>query len=156
MRAENYSFYKEFKGPDDTVLCGNATRRNNATFGDAVRQVVRNAVAAAPGNGGYARGASANGKSSAFVLVNCWRNLSPESCKQCLEDASASMVDKCLPWSEGRALHTGCFLRYSDQDFLNKIPRNGRSRGNTIVLKFDLGVGLVRNYFLKSSLYNSN
>ncbi|KAH0875581.1 hypothetical protein HID58_072943 [Brassica napus] len=104
MRAENYSFYKEVKGPEDTVLCGNATRRNNATFGDAVRQVVRNAVAAAPGNGGYARGASANGESSAFVLVNCWRNLSPESCKQCLEDASASMVDKCLPWSEGRSV----------------------------------------------------
>lgn len=98
--------------------------------------MVREAVAAAPGNGGYARrGASAeNGESSAFALVNCWRNLSPESCKQCLEDASASMVDKCLPRSEGRALHTGCFLRYSDQDFLNKIPRNGRSRGDTCVL----------------------
>ncbi|KAJ0241208.1 Cysteine-rich receptor-like protein kinase 2 [Hirschfeldia incana] len=134
MRAENYSFYHEFKGPEDTVLCGNATKRNNATFGDAVRQVVRDAVAAAPGNGGYARGASENGESSAFALVNCWRNLSPESCRQCLEDASASMVDKCLPWSEGRALHTGCFLRYSDQDFLNKIPRNGRSRGSVVVI----------------------
>lgn len=138
MRAENYSFYHEFKGPEDTVLCGNATtkRNNSAAFGHEVRQVVREAVAAAPGNGGYARrGASAeNGESSAFALVNCWRNLSPESCKQCLEDASASMVDKCLPRSEGRALHTGCFLRYSDQDFLNKIPRNGRSRGDTCVL----------------------
>ncbi|CAG7904282.1 unnamed protein product [Brassica rapa] len=133
MRAENYSFYKEFKGPEDTVICGNTTKRNNATFGDAVRQVVRNAVAAAPGSGGYARGASENGE-SAFALVNCWRNLSPESCKQCLEDASASMVDKCLPWSEARALHTGCFLRYSDQDFLNKIPRNGRSRGSVVVI----------------------
>ncbi|KAL0701378.1 hypothetical protein Bca4012_057500 [Brassica carinata] len=135
MRAENYSFYHEFKGPEDTVLCGNATRKNNnATFGEAVRQVVRDAVAAAPGNGGYARGASENAGESAFVLVNCWRNLSPESCKQCLEDASASLVDKCLPWSEGRALHTGCFLRYSDQNFLNKIPRNGRSRGSVVVI----------------------
>ncbi|KAJ0231946.1 Cysteine-rich receptor-like protein kinase 2 [Hirschfeldia incana] len=132
MRAENYSFFDEFKGPEDDVVCGGpATRkREEESFGEEVRVVVRNAVAAAPVNGGYARGASGN----AFVLANCWRSLSPESCKRCLEDASASVVSKCLPWSEGRAVHTGCFLRYSDQDFLNKIPRNGRSRGSVVVI----------------------
>ncbi|KAL0825464.1 hypothetical protein Bca101_049141 [Brassica carinata] len=133
MRAENYSFFNEFKGPEDDVVCGGTTtrmRREEKSFGEAVRLVVRNAVAAAPGNGGYARGASAN----AFVLANCWRSLSAESCKQCLEDASASVVSKCLPWSVGRAIHTGCFLRYSDHDFLNKIPRNRRSRGSVVVI----------------------
>ncbi|VVA94817.1 unnamed protein product [Arabis nemorensis] len=130
MRAENYSFYNEFKGPEDTVVCGNTTRRKEGTFGDTVRRVVRNAVGEAPRNGGYARAAG----ESAFVLANCWRNLSPESCKECLENASASVVKHCLPWSEGRALHTGCFLRYSDEDFLNKIPRNGRSRGSVVVI----------------------
>lgn len=126
MRAENYSFFSEFRGPEDDVVCGSDTRREEESFGEEVRLVVRNAVAAAPGNGGYARGASAN----AFVLANCWRSLSHESCQQCLEDASASVVSKCLPWSEGRAVHTGCFLRYSDHNFLNKIPRNTRSRGD--------------------------
>jgi hypothetical protein len=134
MRAENYSFYNEYKGPEDSIVCGNTTRKNK-TFGDAVRQGLRNAVTEASGTGGYARASAKAGESeseSAFVLANCWRTLSPDSCKQCLENASASVVKGCLPWSEGRALHTGCFLRYSDQDFLNKIPRNGRSRGNTI------------------------
>lgn len=135
MRAENYSFYNEFQGPEDNIVCGNTTRKTK-TFGDAVRQGLRNAVDAAPVNGGYARASAkaggADSESSAFVLANCWRTLSPDSCKQCLENASASVVNGCLPWSEGRALHTGCFLRYSDQDFLNKIPRNGRSKGDTM------------------------
>lgn len=136
MRAENYSFYNEYKGPEDSIVCGNTTRKNK-TFGDAVRQGLRNAVTEASGTGGYARASAKAGESeseSAFVLVNCWRTLSPDSCKQCLENASASVVKGCLPWSEGRALHTGCFLRYSDQDFLNKIPRNGRSRGSVVVI----------------------
>lgn len=134
MRAENYSFYNEFKGPEDNIVCGNTTRKSG-TFGDAVRQGLRNAVAEASRTGGYARASAKAGESeseSAFVLANCWRTLSPDSCKQCLENASASVVKGCLPWSEGRALHTGCFLRYSDQDFLNKIPRKGSSRGDTI------------------------
>ncbi|XP_010415736.1 PREDICTED: cysteine-rich receptor-like protein kinase 2 [Camelina sativa] len=136
MRAENYSFYNEYRGPEDTVVCGNKTRKSE-TFGDAVRQGLSNAVAEASGTGGYARASAKAGESeseSAFVLANCWRTLSPGSCKKCLENASVSVVKGCLPWSEGRALHTGCFLRYSDQDFLNKIPRNGRSRGSVVVI----------------------
>ncbi|XP_010551593.1 PREDICTED: cysteine-rich receptor-like protein kinase 2 [Tarenaya hassleriana] len=130
MRSENYSFYSEFRGPPDTLVCGNTTRKN-ATFGGSAREAMANAVASAPLNGGYAR---ASAGESAHVLVNCWRTLSQDSCRACLENASASLLTGCLPWSEGRALYTGCFLRYSDQDFLNKEPRNGRSRGSVIVI----------------------
>ncbi|KAL2510416.1 Cysteine-rich receptor-like protein kinase 2 [Forsythia ovata] len=65
---------------------------------------------------------------SAYVLADCWRTLSASSCKACLQNAYASILG-CLPWSEGRALNTGCFLRYFDTNFLNPIPRNGSSRG---------------------------
>ncbi|KAK4380531.1 hypothetical protein RND71_002393 [Anisodus tanguticus] len=58
----------------------------------------------------------------------------------------------CLPWSEGRALYTGCFMRYSDTNFLNAISTSGGSSsgGKVVVIVIVvvssvvvLGVGAV-------------
>lgn len=135
MRSENYSFFEEYKGPQDTSVCGNITRKNS-TFEEAARQAVMRAVAAAPHNGLYARSQVAipgTRNESVHVLADCWRTLNASSCRACLENASASVLG-CLPSSEGRALFTGCFMRYSDKDFLNKEPGNGSSRGSIIVI----------------------
>ncbi|CAN6727151.1 unnamed protein product [Malus baccata var. baccata] len=128
MRSKNYSFYEEFRGSEDRVECGNTTRKSSA-FGEAARQVVKHAVESAPSNRGYARGE---------VSVSGAANESA----YCLENASASMLG-CLPWSEGRALYTGCFMRYSDKDFLNKEMGNGSSRGTTIVIVVSVVSSLV-------------
>ncbi|XP_068333348.1 cysteine-rich receptor-like protein kinase 2 [Pyrus communis] len=144
MRSENYSFYEEFRGSEDRVECGNTTRKSSA-FGEAIRQVVKHAVESAPSNRGYARGevsVSGAANESAYVLADCWRTLDESSWRQCLENASASMLG-CLPWSEGRALYTGCFMRYSDKDFLNKEMGNGSSRGTTIVIVVSVVSSLV-------------
>ncbi|KAJ7943676.1 Cysteine-rich receptor-like protein kinase [Quillaja saponaria] len=135
MRSENFSFYEEYRGAEDRSVCGNMTR-NSSSFEAAVKQAVLNAVATAPNNKGYARGkiaVSSAVNESAYVLANCWRTLNSSSCRACLENASASML-RCLPRSEGRALNTGCFMRYSDRDFLNIQLGNGSSRGNVIVI----------------------
>lgn len=132
MRVENYSFFDEFRGAEDRAVCGNTTRKNSS-FQAAAKQAVLNAVEAAPNNKGYARekvGVSGTANESAYVLADCWRSLNTSSCKACLEDASSSIVG-CLPWSEGRALNTGCFLRYSDTDFLNKQLESTSSVGNS-------------------------
>lgn len=132
MRAENYSFYDEYKGPGDKAMCGNTTRKN-LRFQEAARQAVNHAVVAATSNNGYARaqvGVAGTSNESAYVLADCWRTLNQSACGACLQNASASILG-CLPWSEGRALNTGCFMRYSDRDFLNKKPRNGTSGGET-------------------------
>ncbi|TQD83174.1 hypothetical protein C1H46_031279 [Malus baccata] len=144
MRSENYSFYDEFRGSEDRVVCGNTTRKSSA-FGESAREVVRRAVESAPSNRGYARGevsVSGTANQSAYVLADCWRTLDESSCRQCLENASASMLG-CLPWSEGRALYTGCFMRYSDTDFLNKEMGNGSSRGTRIVIVVSVISSLV-------------
>lgn len=57
-------------------------------------------------------------------LPMCWGTLNETSCKKCLERASSSIL-QCLPWSEGRALQTGCFMRYSNTNFLNADSTNG-------------------------------
>ncbi|KAG4116098.1 hypothetical protein ERO13_D12G148700v2 [Gossypium hirsutum] len=143
MRAENYSFFEEHTGPDDRAVCGN-TSRKRLNFQESARQAVTHAVAAALENEGYAKAQVAVlGKNeSAYVLANCWRTLNNTSCKTCLENASASVLG-CLPWSEGRALNTGCFIRYSDTDFLNKEPGNGISRGTVIIIVVSIVSSLV-------------
>ncbi|CAH1433958.1 unnamed protein product [Lactuca virosa] len=67
------------------------------------------------------------GNKSVYVMAECWRTLSPGNCRKCLENAS-EVISKCLPWSEGRALNTGCFMRYSDTNFLNPIQQTGGSK----------------------------
>ncbi|KAJ9176356.1 hypothetical protein P3X46_011676 [Hevea brasiliensis] len=160
MRSENYSFFEEYKGPGDEVVCGNTTRKNS-TFGESAKQAVSTAVSSAPNNKGYARAQMAvpGTNESAYVLADCWRTLNASSCRACLENASASIL-KCLPWSEGRALNTGCFMRYSDRNFLNPVPTNGRSRGSVIVIVVSvvssllvLGVGVTIGIYIWKQRY---
>ncbi|CAA3015713.1 cysteine-rich receptor kinase 2 [Olea europaea subsp. europaea] len=135
MRAENYSFYQEYSGPYDKAVCGNRTQKNSA-FQVSARKAVAQAVSAAPNNNGYARvqvRVSGTENESTYVLANCWRTLGASSCRACLQNASASILG-CLPWSGGRALNTGCFVRYSDINFLNPKPGNGISRGTITVV----------------------
>lgn len=134
MRAENYSFYEEYYGPGDKAVCGNTTRKGSG-FVDTARQAVAQAlvVANTTGSRGYGKAQVTVGNDTAYVLADCWRNLNQSSCRKCLENASRSALG-CLPWSEGRALHTGCFLRYSDSDFLNKEAGSGSFRTTRIVI----------------------
>lgn len=135
MRAENYSFFHEYTGSWDHAVCGNTTRKNSA-FQDLARRAVSQAVLGAPNNNGSARvelQASGASNASAYVLADCWKTLNVNSCRACLENASNSILG-CLPWSEGRALNTGCFMRYSDINFLNPIPRGSSSRGTIIII----------------------
>ncbi|KAG6426432.1 hypothetical protein SASPL_110655 [Salvia splendens] len=115
MRAENYPFFREHAGPGDRALCGNTTRRDRdpSAFKAAARQAVSEAVSDA--------------------VNECWRTIDAGACRACLENASDSVL-RCLPSSDGRALNTGCFLRYSDGDFMNPVPRNRSQRGVVIVI----------------------
>ncbi|XP_071713970.1 cysteine-rich receptor-like protein kinase 2 [Rutidosis leptorrhynchoides] len=134
-RFQTYNFFEEYTGPDDTYVCGNETRKSMA-FQDTVKLAMSNAVTNAlrnkeyfgkdqmlvSGNGNW----NGNVNEFVYVLANCWGTLSPSSCSACLANATAS-VSKCLPWSEGRALNTGCFLRYSDTNFHNPVLDTGRA-----------------------------
>ncbi|XP_068641360.1 cysteine-rich receptor-like protein kinase 2 isoform X2 [Aristolochia californica] len=132
MRAENYSFFEEISGPQDTAVCGNATLKSTR-FEESVRRAISDATADAPANDGYARArVPFSGNDSAYVLADCWKTLNLSSCIACLENASAS-VSKCLPRTEGRALNTGCYLQYSNKDFMNPEP-SGNSKVSTLVI----------------------
>ncbi|XP_052205480.1 cysteine-rich receptor-like protein kinase 2 isoform X2 [Diospyros lotus] len=143
MRAENYSFFHEFSEPEDRALCRNTTRKGSA-FQESARQAVRKAVSVALKNNGYGRTqvrVAGTSNESSYVLANCWRPLGASSCRACLENASESML-RCLPFAEGKALKTGCFMRYSDKNFLNPELGNGNST-ETIVVTVVVVVGSV-------------
>ncbi|XP_057528514.1 cysteine-rich receptor-like protein kinase 2 isoform X2 [Amaranthus tricolor] len=134
-RSENYNFYDEYLGPDDTTICSNKTT-NEPTFPDAARRAVVRAVVNAPNNKGYASEqvlVKRAKNESAYVLANCWGSLNTSSCQLCLKNASSKILG-CLPSSEGRALNTGCFIRYSNINFLNNKPKSGTSKGTIIVI----------------------
>ncbi|XP_071716897.1 cysteine-rich receptor-like protein kinase 2 [Rutidosis leptorrhynchoides] len=138
MRVQNYSFYEEFSGPNDTYVCGNATKKS-VSYQDTVKQAVSNAVmSASTSNEYFAREQMlvyGTRNESVYVLADCWKTLSPGSCRACLANASATIY-KCFPWSEGRVLNTGCFMRYSDTNFLNPVPviRSSGNKGRIIVI----------------------
>lgn len=138
MRGEAYNFFQEILGPEDMHVCTNDTSKDSL-FQETATRAVLQAVSNAPNNNGYARvemPVSGGQNVSAYVLANCWKTLNATACKTCLENASNSML-KCLPWSEGRALLTGCFMRYSNNNFLNPIPTNEESSGRgKIILLF--------------------
>ncbi|XP_019163412.1 PREDICTED: cysteine-rich receptor-like protein kinase 2 [Ipomoea nil] len=138
MRVENYPFFKEALGPEDTHVCGNSTR--HSVFGETVRRAVVQAVSNASNNTDYAKvelPVSGRNNETVYVVANCWKIM--DNCGECLGNASRSLL-QCLPWSEGRALYTGCFMRYSDTNFLDSTngglngTNGGLSRGRTIDL----------------------
>ncbi|KAL6577895.1 Cell division control protein 2 [Orobanche minor] len=135
MRSDNYSFFHEYTGPSDQAVCGNITRHDPG-FQASTRQAISQAVSSAQNNNGVARAQvaiSGTSNGSVYVSADCWRTISPTACRACLENATES-IRGCLPSSEGRALNTGCFVRYSDTDFLNSIPGSGSSRGRVIAI----------------------
>ncbi|ERN02726.1 cysteine-rich receptor-like protein kinase 2 [Amborella trichopoda] len=134
MRGENYSFFGEFSGPNDTHICGNLSKPGSE-FRSAAQRVVQRVVLEAPGNMGFGRGSEGVNNASVYVLGNCWRTLNESACRACLGSAARAVLG-CLPMSEGRALYTGCFLRYSDFDFLNNVTAatGGQSRGNMVAM----------------------
>ncbi|KAG6598233.1 Cysteine-rich receptor-like protein kinase 2, partial [Cucurbita argyrosperma subsp. sororia] len=164
MRAENYSFYEEFSGPLDRAVCGNNSI-TNSVYGQSTRQAVARAVETAPNNGGYARiqvALPGTPNASVYLLAQCWRNLNRSSCTSCLQNASASIL-KCLPRSEARALNTGCFMRYSNVDFLNAEAQAARSRGTIVAIVVSLVssvavlvVGVLIGIYIWNNRYVNN
>ncbi|KAK1303050.1 Cysteine-rich receptor-like protein kinase 2 [Acorus calamus] len=98
-------------------LDGCFVRVENYPFcAEAVADAV-SAVRANVGHEGNGRVVDRRGRS--YAMAKCWRTLNASGCSECLRNTSAAATG-CLPWTEGRVANTGCFLRYSETDFLNK------------------------------------
>ena len=137
LRYDNYSFYTEDTDPlRDTVNC---TSQYGAVVGDgeklvfaeSVAKVVESVVRVAVNEG---RGIFAVGEGGGvYALAQCWKTVGVKGCSDCLRKAE-NEVKGCLPKREGRALNTGCYLRYSTVKFYNQGGEDGQGDGKSVVL----------------------
>ncbi|XP_031500609.1 cysteine-rich receptor-like protein kinase 2 [Nymphaea colorata] len=133
MRGENYSFFDEIYGWPDRINCTNSAPKSSA-FAALARQVVGRLVMDASGSSGrFSRAAVTAGNESVYGLANCWRTVNASRCRECLTNASAALLG-CLPNSGGRAMYTGCFLRFSDTDFLNNYSNGGGKVSKAVLI----------------------
>ncbi|KAF3618601.1 putative protein ACCUMULATION AND REPLICATION OF CHLOROPLASTS 3-like [Capsicum annuum] len=137
MRKDNYTFYDQYLGPEDRHVCRNRTTKSTL-FSQNARRAVQQAIENTPSTNGSAYAqvlVPGSSNDTTYILADCSKILSINSCTVCLQNASASMLG-CLPWSKGRALYIGYFMRYSNTNFLNAILTSGglSSREKVVVI----------------------
>lgn len=131
LRYDNYSFLNEsIDDKYDSLNCSSS----NVVQGEAersqltknVEEVVGNMTKIAVDGDGFGAEERGGGDGvSVYGMAQCWKSLSREECRECLEKAG-SEVRKCLPAREGKALNAGCFLWYSPEKISNEMGSEGK------------------------------
>ncbi|CAH9088137.1 unnamed protein product, partial [Cuscuta epithymum] len=128
IRYDRYNFLSESTDSRlDTANCSSASR-GTAVFGAEARRLIDGVASDAVARGGYATGK----QNGVYGLAQCWKTVSGEGCRDCLEKARRE-VKGCLPSTEGRALNAGCYLRYSAVNFISN--RNEDDGSNSVSKK---------------------
>ncbi|KAJ3679487.1 hypothetical protein LUZ60_017498 [Juncus effusus] len=138
-RYENYTFFDEVLGTQDTSIC-NSTKSLHSNFSQAVNSVLTNVTSQAINSkGGFAKGyIGGENTTTAYAMAQCWEVLNQSECATCLNAAKASL-STCGSATEGRALFTGCFVRYSNELFWNVYDSGSNSKGKKEIIWIVLG-----------------
>ncbi|KAK1293199.1 Cysteine-rich receptor-like protein kinase 2 [Acorus calamus] len=134
LRYDGYDFSAEAIGPSDVSKCGFSQNvSDSAKFADLVGGLVSNLTGKAYNQSGYYKAGQASSmegrkRLDVYAVAQCWRSLNESGCRECLENAR-ERVQGCVPASDGRALNTGCYVRYSTQPFY--LPASNLSGGHS-------------------------
>ncbi|CAK9182519.1 unnamed protein product [Ilex paraguariensis] len=137
IRVDNYSFFHESNSSDDTSRCSDS-QDGSKQFLSMAHIVIDKLVHKALDNKGYTVWHATSYGIPVYGMENCWEMLESSSCASCLEDAKKSLI-RCLPAVEAHSLNAGCFLRYSDYDFINKEGLLSNEDGVFVYLLYVLG-----------------
>lgn len=135
IRYDEYSFFNESLSNQDTTVCGNNETRSNV-YEDNVLELVRNLSVLAPKNDGFSVGFVERKNVTVYGLAQCWKFVTGSNCRRCLEDAVTRIGSSCRKKEDGRALNSGCYLRYSPHKFYNNSSTNDLVDGNHGELRF--------------------
>lgn len=135
IRFDHYNFYNEGVDPKyDHISCGSPTGDSHdiymsQDFQSKLDNVVLNVKAAALRKNGYAVTEVKGGVVTVYALAQCWKTIDKQACDKCLTDAGMRLRG-CGPAAEGRALFTGCYMRYSTNRFfdhdLDTVQKKGK------------------------------
>ncbi|KAG4130782.1 hypothetical protein ERO13_D09G166800v2 [Gossypium hirsutum] len=150
-RFDHYNFYNEGVDPKyDHVTCGSPTGDSNDTymsqdFQSKLDHVILNVEEAALRKNGYGTTEVKGGVVTVYALAQCWKTIDKQACDKCLTDAGMRLRE-CGPAAEGRALFTGCYMRYSTNRFFDHGSGTVEKKGFTDWVT--LGVALSGATFL--------
>uniref|UniRef100_A0A6N2MD59 Protein kinase domain-containing protein n=1 Tax=Salix viminalis TaxID=40686 RepID=A0A6N2MD59_SALVM len=137
IRFDKYNFFHEAIDPmNDAVVCGEPKHPLTDSilkFKKRIASVIHNVTAMALGNGTFATAEAKGGDFSVYALAQCWNTLDRDECRKCLVNAG-SKLSQCAPGSEGSALFTGCYMKYSTEIFFKKSVESEDLYDNTGII----------------------
>ncbi|KDP31073.1 hypothetical protein JCGZ_11449 [Jatropha curcas] len=129
LRYDSYSFFNEsVNSKYDAVNCSQPTgdlidNSLHMEFSKKVADIIKNVTDRALQNGTFATVEAKGGVAPAYALAQCWNSLTYAHCRDCLVKAG-SQLRECAPSSQGQALFTGCYMRYSTEKFFKTTSKS--------------------------------
>ncbi|KAL8211251.1 hypothetical protein R6Q57_005688 [Mikania cordata] len=123
LRYESNSFYTDGTAPGNQGLCGNRTSSRQSVFETAVDGLLSNLSIATPKiNGFYAAATTpvaGTNTSTAYAIAQCAETVTSDVCRNCLQVAYNNIRSCATDVIDGRAVDSGCFMRYSGTPFFS-------------------------------------
>ncbi|KAK9288480.1 hypothetical protein L1049_016938 [Liquidambar formosana] len=144
LRYAQYNFSQESVGSLDSSVCGSSGNvSDTANFRQITNGLIQNLTSSAYQTADFYQVGNATISSGERVygVAQCWKSLNQSGCRECMESAANRTVG-CLPGTEGAALNTGCFVRYSLRPFYVNTPTSG-SGSSSVSLGGRVGIALA-------------
>ncbi|KAI3502735.1 hypothetical protein L1887_30998 [Cichorium endivia] len=122
LRYDPTRFYSDATQPGNVGYCGNRTATRPTRFQTTVDGLLTNLTIVTPRNKDLFVASSSNiprSNRSVYAIAQCTPTVGQNGCRDCLKVAYTNIMS-CLPFVDGRALDTGCFMRYSNKPFFSK------------------------------------
>ncbi|CAI9276272.1 unnamed protein product [Lactuca saligna] len=122
LRYDPTRFYEDATQPGNVAYCGNHTATKPTRFQTTVNGLLSNLTIATHKINDLFVASSSNihgSNRSVYAIAQCAPTVAQNGCKVCLKVAYFNIMS-CLPFVDGRALDTGCFMRYSNKPFFRK------------------------------------
>ena len=120
LRYERSDFYGETTRDANREYCGNQTTSSpDTTFNTTVAGLLGDLQVATPRIDGFFAASKrevAGSNVSVYGIAQCAQTIDSAGCQACMEVAYKN-IQRCPPNADGRALDSGCFMRYSDKPF---------------------------------------
>ncbi|KAI3699250.1 hypothetical protein L2E82_43426 [Cichorium intybus] len=122
LRYDPTRFYSDATQPGNVGYCGNRTATRPTRFQTTVDGLLTNLTIVTPRMKNLFVASSTNiprSNRSVYAIAQCTPTVGENGCRDCLKVAYTNIMS-CLPFVDGRALDTGCFMRYSNKPFFSK------------------------------------
>nr|AMM43046.1 LRR-RLK [Vernicia montana] len=156
LRYERNDFYGETTRDANREYCGNRNTSSPETaFQTTVEGLLRDLQTATPRINGFFAASKKEvvgaNNASVYGIAQCVHTIDMTGCLACMQVAYTNL-QRCPPKADGRAVDSGCFMRYSDRPFfadnqtidLEPFLKTGSSSTKTaLIAGVAGGVGLI-------------